>query len=183
MKSGLNQPKKCSPDFLCFRRQKTGLQVMLRHKFMKNSVYSIIAIVLFAFNGFSQTQPIKEFHLIYADWDEWGRTSRGCKGFGLCHFRSCTFCCTQGDVIVSCHDKTRVPNSGIIKIDKETNQGFLTISLDSSIEEQKDAINNKETLYLDTDLYSENIILYKGDYEFDTSVGKYGGYIVKAGLK
>lgn len=150
---------------------------------MKNLIYSIITIVLFSLGGSAQNQTKKEFHLVYADWTEWGRTSRGCKGFGLCNFQSCSFCCTEGDVIVSCEDRKRVPNSGIIKIDKETKQGFLTISLDVAIPEQNQAISKKETLYLDSDLISETIILYKGEYKFDQTVGKYGGYLVKAALK
>ncbi len=150
---------------------------------MKKLIYSIITIMLLSLSGFAQNQPVKEFHIIYADWDGWGRTSRDCKGFGLCKFTSCTFCCTEGDVIVSCNDNQKVPNSGVIKIDEKTNQGFLTIRLDISIKEQNDAVKNKETLYLDEDLISENIILYKGEYNFDPSLGNDGGYIVRASLK
>lgn len=142
-----------------------------------------MAIMLFSTLGFGQTAPVKEFHMLYVDWDSWGRTSRGCKGFGLCNFQSCTFCCTQGDVIVSCKDKKRLPNSGIVKIDKETKLGFLIIALDANIQEQNDIIAKKEVLSLDKDLVSDNIILYKGDYKFDSSVGNSGGYNVKAGLK
>lgn len=149
---------------------------------MKNLVYSIMTILLLSFSSYAQTAS-KEFHIIYADWTGWGRTSMNCTGFGLCHFQSCTFCCTEGDVIVSCRDKTRIPNSGIITIYNDTNQGFLTISLDISIDEQSEAIKNAKTLYLDTDLYSKDITLYKGEYKFDKSIGKYGGYVVIASSK
>jgi hypothetical protein len=150
---------------------------------MKNLIYSGIATLLLSLAGFAQQQSVKEFHVIFADWTEWGRTSKNCKGFGLCNFQSCTFCCTENGVIVECNNKNRVPNSGVIEIDKVTNEGFLTISLDVAFKEQNDAVKNTETLYLDEDLHSGNITLYKGEYKFNNSVGRYGGYLIKASLK
>jgi hypothetical protein len=149
---------------------------------MKKIIYSIITIILLSLNGYSQTASKKEFFVIYADWDGWGRTSRQCHGFGLCKFNSCTFCCVDGGVIVSCDDKKIVPKSGTIKIDVETNKGFMTINLNPQFSEENDAINKKETLYIDEDLKSDKITLHKGVYVFDSSIGKYGGYSVEANM-
>lgn len=130
--------------------------------------------------GFSQTTNKKEFHIILANWDGWGRTSKDCRGFGLCNFTSCTFCCTENDVIVNCNDKQIIPNAGIISMDPETKEGFLTITLSPVNETQRQAIEQKLALYLDTDLTSDTITLVKARYAFDPSVGKYGGYRVQA---
>jgi hypothetical protein len=45
------------------------------------------------------------FHVVFLDWDEWGRAKKNCAGWGLCNFRSCTFCCTDNDTdeIVPCN--------------------------------------------------------------------------------
>lgn len=137
--------------------------------------------MLISISGFAQNP--KSFHVIYADWSKWGRTSKKCTGFGLCNFRSCTFCCTQEGVVVSCNDKKKVPNSGIISIDKETNLGFLIIKLDNTVAEQNEAIKTDATLYIDTDLTSETITLAKGEYKFDKTIGKSGGYTIPASLK
>jgi hypothetical protein len=47
----------------------------------------------------------KEKHIYYASWDSWGRTSRDCKGAGLCNFTACWFCCTEGSEIVDCDSR------------------------------------------------------------------------------
>lgn len=149
---------------------------------MKNIVYSIITIMLLSFNGYSQTTSNKEFHLAYADWDGWGRTSKQCHGFGLCNFTGCTFCCVENGVIVNCKDKKVMPKSGLIKIDVATNNGFMTIKLNPQFPDENDAIKNKETLYIDENLTNDDITLYKGNYAFDSSIGLYGGYIVQASM-
>ncbi len=140
------------------------------------------AILLVSTVSIGQTQtlePVREFYVIYMDWDGWGRTSRDCRGFGLCNFTSCTFCCIENGVIVSCNNSNRIPNSGVANIDKKTNKGFLTIKLDPIFSDQKDAISNRETLHIDIDLTKDGFTLHKGEYAFDSSMGKHGGYNVK----
>jgi hypothetical protein len=153
---------------------------------MKKLLFSVITVFLLSFNNYSQ-ESNKTFYPFYMDWDGWGRTSKECHGFGLCHFSSCTFCCVQEGVIVPCNDKVKLTNTGIVLIDPDTNRGFLTITLDPSDPQQKDAIKNKEIFYIDDDLKNDDlkgdrIMLLKGEYVFDSAIGKYGGYKVNAVL-
>ena len=132
-------------------------------------------------NQLNKIDPIK-YHLVYANWESWGRTSKDCGGFGLCHFQSCSFCCTQDDVIIDCPKNQRLFNSGTIVIDKTTNMGFLIIELDPLDNIQLNAINNNEILYVDENLTNENIKLHKGNYQFDEEIGLNGGYKVIASM-
>ncbi|KGO90509.1 hypothetical protein Q764_02880 [Flavobacterium suncheonense GH29-5 = DSM 17707] len=83
-------------------------------------------------------------------------------------------------VIVNCKDKTINYNSGKIVLDTDTKQGFLFIELNANDSIQNQAILNKETLYIDNDLTSTRTVLYKGEYAFDPSIGKHGGYKINA---
>lgn len=145
---------------------------------MKTLILSLFLLISLSNLSFSQSAK-KEFHVIYVDWDGWGRTSRECKGFGLCKFASCTFCCTEEGVIVNCNNKNIIPNSGIANIDKETKEGILTIALNPNFAEQSNAINQKSTLFIDENLRFENLTIIKDDYLYDASVGRNGGYLVK----
>lgn len=111
-------------------------------------------------------------YIYHATWDAWGRTSQGCKGFGLCHFQSCWFCEVGGN-----------KNSGEIEIDESTKQGYLYIKLDPSDKVQDRAIIEKFVLYIDNDLFNNDVTLYKGNYIFDSKIGNYGGYKVMASAK
>lgn len=123
----------------------------------------------------SDPEPPK-FHIYFADWSEWGRTSKDCKKFGLCDFVDCWACCEQGGVIVDCPTAERIPNSGTITIDLQTNIGYLVIELDPLYSDQADAILNQKTLYVDEDIVKSNAILHSGEYLFDPTIGEYGGY-------
>lgn len=131
-------------------------------------------------DGYSaKREKEKRFHIFYADWDQWGRTSRNCKGFGLCNFTSCWFCCTdEMDNIVPCgeQDEVLTPNAHRIKIDDDTKTGFLYIELDINDPVQRAAIHDGSLFYVDEDLTDENFKVHKGIYSIDKSVGSHGGY-------
>ena len=131
-------------------------------------------------NTLSSLSAKKEYHIYFADWDEWGRSSKSCNGWGLCNFRDCWSCCVDEGVILNCNEKTVNYNSGKVVLDSETKQGFLIIELNINNNIQKQAIINKEILSLDNDLTSTKTILHKGEYVFDSSIGKYGGYKINA---
>ncbi len=122
----------------------------------------------------------KKFHIYYSDWDGWGRASRNCDGWGLCGYTDCWFCCTENGVVVNCNDQQRISNAGEIIIFDDTSIGYLTIKLDPDNSEHLDAINNQKVLHIDNDISSIKTTLHKGDYLFDSTIGKYGGYIVNA---
>ncbi len=117
-----------------------------------------------------------EFHIHYATWDEWGRAKKNCKGWGLCNYSGCWFCCTDGGVIVDCDSASKIQNSATIIVNDRTKQGFFIIELDPSITIQNEAIINKKIFYIDEDIVFENTILHKGEYSFNEQVGEYGGY-------
>jgi hypothetical protein len=106
-----------------------------------------------------------------AAWDGWGRTSRNCDGWGLCNFQSCWNCEPFGKY------------SGTIEVDDVTKEGYLYVSLDPSEEIQNKAIQNKEIFYVDKDLEDKNATVHKGEYKFDSSIGKNGGYKISVTAK
>lgn len=122
----------------------------------------------------------KKFHIHFASWDEWGRTSKECKGWGLCNYEDCWFCCTENDVVVSCNDDMKLVNGGEIIVYDETKTGHLIIKLDPTKTDQLEAINNKSVLYLDSDISSAKTTLHKGKYLFNEGIGKHGGYLINA---
>lgn len=115
-----------------------------------------------------------KWYLFYATWEEWGRASRDCESWGLCHFYSCWACFVP--------DYTK-KYSGLVKIDLDTKQGFLFVELSSSDTIQRDALQNKSVFYIDQDITSNNITLLKGEYIFDSTVGKEGGYKVSVTIE
>ena len=122
----------------------------------------------------------KEFHIYYAEWDEWGRKKRDCRGWGLCNYVDCWFCCIENGVIVDCDDGEKVKNSGTFIIDVDTNTGFLIIELDPDIVIQNEAIIAQKTLFVDEDIVYPKSEVLKGDYIFDQTVGENGGYKLNA---
>lgn len=107
------------------------------------------------------------YYIYYAHWDEWGRSSRNCAGWGLCNFDDCWFC----DV-----DNRPSKNQAKVIFDKETGEGHMYIELKISDPQQADAINNESKFYIDEDIEKPNSILLKGVYDFQPEIGKYGGY-------
>lgn len=81
---------------------------------------------------------------------------------------------------MSCNDRVSVPNSGTFIIDKETKQGHLIITLDPTIEIQKEAIDTRAIFYIDDELQNDGLAVKKGEYAFDSTVGQYGGYKLNA---
>lgn len=191
-------PKKIVPKVIVHsvvRINIRGSLLAMKKNILFLSIYALIILISCTeneeLNSISKTKeninstttretPVK-FHLFYATWDEWGRTSRDCKGFGLCNFTSCTFCCTDAyDNIVDCIENNRIANSGIIKIFDNTKLGFMIIKLNPTDSTHDNAIRNRKTLYIDSDLRNENLILLSGEYIFDNSIGEYGGYKISA---
>jgi len=123
-------------------------------------------------------------HIYYATWDEFGRASKDCKGWGLCNFNDCWFCCTdEMENIVDCEFQSIIMNSALIIIDEESNSGSFIFKLNPKDSIQNVAIKEGLTFYIDDDIKSESFVLYKGEYLFNKHVGNYGGYIMKASKK
>lgn len=116
------------------------------------------------------------FHIIYVTWEEFGRTSRSCAGIGLCEALGCAFCCVDNGTIVDCPTNKSREKSGIVKINMDTNRGFLFIPLNPIFEEENDLINNRPNFFIDEAITVSDIIIHEGEYLFDSEVGNHGGY-------
>ncbi|MCF8458827.1 MAG: hypothetical protein K9H62_23060 [Bacteroidales bacterium] len=164
---------------------------------MKNYVFSTLIATVFALLLFScDRNDLKHdtlnddtsnfvhlkdqsFTVHYAAWDEWGRTSKDCDGWGLCNYVSCWFCCIdENNNIVDCDSFQDIVKSAIITIDTQTNEGTFIIKLNSFYEVQRDAINNESIFYIDDDIENEDFILHSGNYQFNDEIGDEGGYIL-----
>lgn len=117
-------------------------------------------------------------------WDEWGRASNDCDGWGLCNFSACFGCCfDEWDRQVDCETGQVLRMGGEIAIDTTTNLGYMTIKLDTSYDVQKDAIDNQWNFYIDEDIIEDDITLIKGVYPYDSGIGPNGGYEINASNK
>nr|WP_317632408.1 hypothetical protein [uncultured Flavobacterium sp.] len=123
--------------------------------------------------------PVKH-HFILIDFDGFGRTSKDCKGFGLCNFESCTNCCTDAyGTIVSCKTGEKQNDASFVFLDA-FDKGYLLLELNLENKKHLEILKHKETLFVDEDLIRDGIVLKKGEYTFDKSIGDNGGYTILA---
>ncbi len=119
----------------------------------------------------------KRLYIYWAVWDEAGRASKQCDGWGLCNFEDCWFCERQG---------LHTPDAGgEIKLDDVQDVYTLTIKLDITNTEDAAGISSQLPLVVDYDIVDEalpeewnTITIQAGSYPFDGSVGDNGGYII-----
>lgn len=141
----------------------------------------------------NQEDP-EEITIIICSWDEWGRTSRNCRGFGLCHFQwfpdwnSLVEETEEREDMAESIITEEVADDPFVAEVKEDTLGnrYMDIVLAEPIGASN--ISNMPSLNLDTDVYSENpiqndsletyVVLKQGTYEFNPSLGSYGGYRV-----
>ena len=128
-----------------------------------------------------EPEPDIQFKLFFSDWDgRWGRIKRNCDGWGFCDAHSCFFCCVDANndyAIVDCETGEPVAQNSIPgTLNPATNEGYFNIELNPSVQIEADAIQNKEVFYIDEDIIADDLLIHKGDYSFDTSIGSYGGY-------
>lgn len=101
----------------------------------------------------------------YFTWDDWGRKKYKCNGSGLCNFRIETIEISIGK------------NAPINKNSK--GELFVTIPVDKDLKFE-DSMKN---LYIDENLFSKGpddklYMVPEGVYQINTSIGKFGGYIL-----
>lgn len=124
------------------------------------------------------------FKLVFITWDEWGRASKDCNGWGLCNYTWCTFCCLdEFENITPCpksNESLENRNTGTVEIDPDSHEGFLYIKLDNSKPEQNDAILNEKEFFIDQNISIDGITLHQGIYQYDSSIGSRGGYKINA---
>lgn len=123
-----------------------------------------------ATNANPTTDESGRFYIYWVTYEEWGHGVE-CRGWGLCNYSDCWFC--------EVNDK----HSAKVLIDKESKEGEMIIELDPAAADEKKAIEEKQIFIIEEDIDNRNSILYKGNYGFDKTVGKYGGYRLNISLK
>lgn len=104
--------------------------------------------------------------IYYATWDEWGRASKKCDGWGLCNFEDCWFC----------DDGTPSYRAPVTVVNPITGKAFMSITLDPNDKFMAEAIKTKEDFYVDQDIVNKIATIHAGAYKYTPSIGKYGGY-------
>lgn len=123
--------------------------------------------------------PVEDRWTIYsACWEEWGRASNNCNGWGLCNFEDCwgwqTPCCGSSSLV----------HTGTIAYDVTTDMYMMTIMLNNTNTQEASAISAQTPLYIDEDIIDydpadqtwNSIKIEAGAYPFLPGIGNYGGY-------
>lgn len=120
-------------------------------------------------------QPRAGIKIYTACWEEWGRTSQNCEGWGLCEFEDCWFwqdpCCGEEAY------------SGVIDFDDDEEKYFLTIKLANRDFLEIGAALSELPLYIDEDIIEEALDedwsylkIEAGVYPYLPNIGSNGGY-------
>ena len=133
---------------------------------MKKLIFGLIAITLLSCYSYGQTQPPR--HLVFVGYDEWGRASKKCDGWGLCNARWFYW---ESDVAQK--------NSFQMQVDPKTNEYYFTISLDESTKTEYSK-ENLNSIIVDEDIIlstkaalGKDLTITKGEYLFDNSLNGY----------
>lgn len=122
---------------------------------------------LLTFKTFDPNQyETSRFYIVA--WDEWGRKKKQCKGWGLCNAD------WWGD---DGEKKYQFP----LQFDSASNQYYLDILLAETMptpipEELKMLPIDEDIVLSKIPEFNNNLTLKAGEYSFDITLGKYGGY-------
>jgi len=118
------------------------------------------------------------FKIIIVSWDEWGRASRQCRGWGLCN----------ADWFPSAQRRAQKSTSTngsatLLELDNSLNKYYIDILLAETppSEIPTDALTLKIDENFELNVKSEisqNLTFNQGDYPYDDSLGEFGGYRV-----
>ncbi|RZJ48744.1 MAG: hypothetical protein EOO44_19970 [Flavobacterium sp.] len=102
-----------------------------------------------------------------------GRVSKNCGGFGVCELSALGVTIVEGPV------KITVTHN----LDSETPDFALKGSYELNSAEQLDGLDDT-TFYVDQDFYSSDqdgvkYVFHKGEYTYDPTIGKFGGYAIQ----
>tara|TARA_B110000114_G_scaffold78488_1_gene83171 strand:+ start:188 stop:733 length:546 start_codon:yes stop_codon:yes gene_type:complete len=114
--------------------------------------------------------------IIIVSWDEWGRASRLCRGWGLCNADWFPY-------FKRTAQKSTSTNGGatLLEFDDSLNKFYIDILLAETppTEIPTEALTLKidENFELEVeDAISQNLTFNQGDYSYDDSLGEFGGY-------
>jgi hypothetical protein len=116
--------------------------------------------------------------IVRIEWDEWGRSSRNCDGWGLCNYTVTWF---------PENKSTGTPNdynySFPINYDASKNQFYLEMLLEEPVPIDLPLENHPlkvdEIMILNTkDVFDKDLIIMNGEYFFNSQLGEFGGFII-----
>lgn len=114
----------------------------------------------------------KRIPIVIVEWDEWGRGSKDCRGWGLCN---------ANWFPDSRNNETTNGGATLLEFDNTNNKYYIDILLEKPVPDDlpKEAI----TIKIDTDfmlnvekIISKNLIFHQGEYPFNSALGQFGGY-------
>jgi len=134
----------------------------------------------------SQTLMAKK-KLVILSWDEWGRKSKNCGGWGLCN-ANWFYCVDENDQEVPCKDESKSAKSEqtnglsvLLQYDTLKEKYYIEMLLSEPTEISTDLLSLKIDSSFDVktkEAVGKDLIFKNGDYNFDTSLGEFGGYRV-----
>lgn len=111
-------------------------------------------------------------------FDEWGRKSKNCGGWGLCDAKW-FFCTNEDDQEVPCeNNRPSIGYSTLLELDSVINKYYVDILLGepTDIPEEDLTFYIDESFDIDTEIaIGKDLIFPKNVYLFDYSLGDYGG--------
>jgi hypothetical protein len=116
-------------------------------------------------------------NIVIVRWDEWGRASRGCRGWGLCNADW-----FPGDRRVNYENGNGYAT--YLQIDDTTGKYYLEVKLGakSTIPENLLDLKIDADFELDTTLeIGKKLIFKQGTYNFDSTMGEFGGIRITLG--
>lgn len=113
---------------------------------------------------------------IIVEWDEWGRASKNCDGWGLCNAEW-----FGGSSKLASKDKIGNGGASILEFDANKKKYYIDILLAETV--PSDIPKEVLTLKIDADFelnvqraVGQNLTFHQGNYNFEDSLGKFGGY-------
>lgn len=113
-------------------------------------------------------------------WDEWGRKSKDCRGWGLCNASWFQPCTEKKNTSASDSKKIKSFATEVYK-EKTTGNFFILLALNKPIPEEINVsdllFRIDEDIFLDTEKSLGRKLIFKtGLYKFDETVDEFGGY-------
>ena len=124
----------------------------------------------------NNTQAKALLKIIIVRWDEWGRASKQCRGWGLCNAEWFPKTKKQAQKNTSTNG-----SATLLEFDNSLNKYYIDILLAETppSEIPSDALTLKIDKNFELDVQSEisqNLTFNQGDYPYDSSLGEFGGY-------
>ena len=146
---------------------------------MKKFIFGLIALVMFGFVGNAQstTEPLYGKDVTISNSNlgksagvgfllDLGRSSRHCRGFGICDVVAFWIVIYKGAPPTS--------NQVVVDVKGEKGNEFLLVELNNSL----NPLDFDTNLYVDSDLKSidNEAVIKRGTYKLDSTIGNFGGY-------